>query len=616
MSRVDCISNRNIKIIATYIKNRIGSYHQLFENLPYPSTQYNRPEDFFLNEDEWTTYENFETIFRRAKNLAGEPFFYFNCGASSARLASWGRLNYFSRIFTSPGDGYKRLPFFNKNFNDTKDIVIIRPPFYDSLTGKMKVTLLVRFHDDMDPNQDYIGDPYLRGILSSIPTIWGQSPAIIEQTLNPYDPTILLNKEPEFSTFKLKAKLHNNLLYVNDPSSNMTVQAGRKVILIPEQVNGHAVYLGKYEELNGFDRINPAEEVTGILITRTVRRGNRIFLKQGEIFMAPYFVLEISYDRLSLMNRLAQATKLHSRINAPESELIETIDQLRESIRAKNEAYRALETTHKKLEATKRRLDEYASELERKVEERTANLLKVKNDLLKLNQELEARVKEQLYQLKRYDELKRYVSPKLAEKILNSGQELENHLQRKFMTVVFSDIRGFSTLTDSLEPEEIFDLLNNYLKEMIKIIHTYEGTLNKIMGDGLLIFFGDPVEIPDHPQRAVDMALDMQQKVSELKKDWEAFGHNLGIGIGINTGYVTVGNIGSDIHRDYTVIGNQVNVAARLESMAKPGEILISKRTFSLLKDISQAFYMGKTEIKGLHNPIEIYKVQVPQIVL
>ncbi len=178
------------------------------------------------------------------------------------------------------------------------------------------------------------------------------------------------------------------------------------------------------------------------------------------------------------------------------------------------------------------------------------------------------------------------------------------------MTVVFTDIRGFSTLTDSLEPEELFHLLDKYLSEMITIIHEYDGTLNKIIGDGLLIFFGDPIQITDHCERAVKMAIDMQIKVAELKHEWLGYGHELGIGIGINTAYMTVGNIGSDMHRDYTVIGNQVNVAARLESKAQADQILISQRTYSKVKEIVKVKEMGVIDVKGIHDPVRAYDIQ------
>jgi len=177
------------------------------------------------------------------------------------------------------------------------------------------------------------------------------------------------------------------------------------------------------------------------------------------------------------------------------------------------------------------------------------------------------------------------------------------------LTIVFTDIRGFSTLTDSLEPEELFQLLSHYFSVMIEIVHQYDGTLNKIIGDGLLVFFGDPVPMEDHAERAVRMAVQMQQAVKRLKQEWNHYDHELGVGIGINTGYVTVGNVGSDMHRDYTIIGNQVNVASRLENLANPEEILISRRTLSLLDDSKAAKEMGDIQVKGIHNPVKTYRV-------
>ena len=118
MSRIDCISNRNIKIVATYLKSKLGHHDTLFEGLPYPTGRYASPEEFFLNEDEWTNPEKFQRIFLKAEAMAGEKYFSFNCGASTAYLRSWGRLEYFSRVFASPDEGFKRLPFFIKNFTN------------------------------------------------------------------------------------------------------------------------------------------------------------------------------------------------------------------------------------------------------------------------------------------------------------------------------------------------------------------------------------------------------------------------------------------------------------------------------------------------------------------
>ncbi|HEJ84079.1 MAG TPA: hypothetical protein ENO25_05875 [Desulfobacteraceae bacterium] len=332
-------------------------------------------------------------------------------------------------------------------------------------------------------------------------------------------------------------------------------------------------------------------------------------MKEGEIFRAPYFILDVSYDRLSLSGRLRNLLNIGKRPSEPGEALIETIERLRESMEARNTAYRELKAVNEELKRAKGQVEDHARNLEVKVMERTSELERAREELTRMNRDLESRVHRQVEELKSYGELRRYLSPSLAEKILECGHGLGQQPERKMMTVLFSDIRGFSALTDSLEPEEIFHLLDKYLSEMIRIIHRYEGTLNKIIGDGLLVFFGDPVPMEDHAPRAVLMSVDMQRRVRELKAEWLQYGHELGIGIGVNTGYMTVGSIGSEVHRDYTVIGNQVNVAARLESIAKPGQVLISARTYSRVSGLVTVEEVGEIRVKGFHRPIRTFNV-------
>jgi class 3 adenylate cyclase len=609
VSRLHCVSNRNIKVIATYVQGRLGSYEALFDGLTYPANEYFTPEDFFLNEDEWTTHENFEQIFRKANMLLDEPDFFFRCGASTARLRSWGRLHYFARVFGSPNEGFRRLPFFNKTFNDTKEIELILPPTYDRSIKKIRVLLKIQFRSDFDPHKDYIGDPFTQGILSSIPTIWGLPPASISQSLNPYNPIILFNEEPEFIPFGLEAKIEGRSLTLRDPARAERIAVGEKIYLVPEDVNGREVFLGRYERYEQDTHQAPADKTEAILITKDIMTDDRIILRKGQIFMAPYAVLDVTYERLSFFRRLSQFSKIRDTPRDSESELIKKINQLNRSMRAKNEAYLYLERANEELKLAKAKLDEYSRELEQKVEERTAELRKAQQDLLRLNRDLESKVESQVMQLERYNELRRYLSPQLTEKILSGEHDFGAEPNRKLMTVVFTDIRGFSRVTDNLEPEELFELLNRYLSEMIKVVHHYDGTLNKIVGDGLLIFFGDPIPMEDHAERAVRMAIHMQEKVRELKEQWLQYDLELGVGIGINTGFVTIGNVGSDRHRDHTVIGNQVNVAARLESEAKAGQILISQRTYSRVKGTLEVEEVGEITVKGISYPVKTYSV-------
>ena len=609
MSRVDCKSNRNIRIIASYVESLLGDPACLFDGIPFPEDRYNCGKDYLTDEDEWTTYENFEKIFRRAKDLVGDPDFYFNCGASAGRLQSWGRLSYFSQLFAGPNDGIKRLPFFNQNFNDTKDVDIIKPPIYDKKLKRIHAIIRVKFHRDQDANEDYIGDPYLRGIISSIPAIWGLPPALVKQTLNEYDPEVLFNEEEEFSGHGLDPRIENERLTIFSPLERKRKVIGREVMLESDIVGGRKVLLGRYSEIPGEKAGRGEKNWVGVLITETVELAGRTIVTKGEIFRAPYFILDITYDRSRFWNRFFQSLFGKGKKAETAHGMIETINQLREAIAAKNEAYKDIEEANLELKKAKEQIDNYAKNLENMVEERTTELRRAQEELLILNENLTKKVNEQVEELGRYNELRRYLSPKITEKILLNGCNIKEISHRKLMTVLFSDIRGFSGLTDSLEPEEICLLLNNYLSGMAELIHQHEGTLNKIIGDGIMVFFGDPVSVSDHAQRAVLLAIDMQKKIDQLKDDWLAYGHDLDIGIGINTGYMTVGNIGSEFHRDYTVVGNQVNIAARLESMAKAGEILISQRTYSKAKDIATIENAGRFQLKGIHSPIAVYRV-------
>ena len=609
MSRVDCKSNRNIRIICSYVESLLGDTARLFEDIPFPEQSYSCAKDYLTDEDEWTTYDTFQSIFRRARDLVGDPDFYFNCGASAGRLGSWGRLSYFSQLFTGPNDGIRRLPFFNKNFNDTKDIDIITPPTYEKKLRRMHAIVRIKFHEDQDPNRDFIGDPYLRGIISSIPTIWGLPPAQVKQHLNQYDPVILLNEEEEFSQFRLDAKVQNGQLTVHCPVEKRRRVIGRRVVLEPDIIGGRRVFLGKTSELPAEGEPEQKQRCIGILVTESLHADNRTIVSEGEIFGAPYFILDITYERFRIWNRLPRLLRGMGKKGETAHGMIETVNLLREAIAAKNKAYRDLEGANIELRRAKEEIDKYVSNLEDMVEERTAELKKTQQDLLALNENLTKKVNQQVEELSRYNELRRYLSPKITERILLNGNDLNEISHRKLMTVLFSDIRGFSDLTDALEPEEISLLLNNYLSEMAKLIHQHEGTLNKIIGDGIMVFFGDPVSIPDHAEKAVLLAIDMQKKIDQLRHEWLSFGHELRIGIGINTGYMTVGNIGSEFHRDYTVVGNQVNIAARLESMAKPGEILISQRTYSKAKDLTPTEEVGKLQLKGIHSPITVHRV-------
>ncbi|MDZ7698045.1 MAG: hypothetical protein U5R49_14385 [Deltaproteobacteria bacterium] len=286
MTSLACINNRNFRIIATYVDWKLGSHHGLFEGIPFPE-KYPSAEDFFLNEDEWTTYENFGRVFRRAKEMVNEPDFFFHCGFSSARFQSWGRFRYFMRVFATPNDGYLEVPFFNQHMDDTKDIEVILPPQYVRAKRQMRTVLRVKFHDDFDPNEDYIGDPYLRGILASIPTIWGLHPATINQPLVSYDPEILLNQEPEFTKYELNATMEGNRLTLGHPETADRIIVGEKVFLKLEMLNEKPFFLGAYIPAGKNPEPLNESQTPAIAITKTLLVGDRVLLKEGEIYKSP-----------------------------------------------------------------------------------------------------------------------------------------------------------------------------------------------------------------------------------------------------------------------------------------------------------------------------------------
>jgi class 3 adenylate cyclase len=248
-------------------------------------------------------------------------------------------------------------------------------------------------------------------------------------------------------------------------------------------------------------------------------------------------------------------------------------------------------------------------EMEVRVVERTRQLHKANDELKALNEALDAKVQQQVQALRSTERLRRYLAPNVVDAVMRNDETL-GQTSRKKLTIFFSDIRGFTSIAESLEPEEVISLLNEYLNSMTGLIHRHEGTLNKFLGDGLMGFFGDPIPMADHAQRAVRMAMEMQDEMKRLQERWFSSGSKpLAIGIGINTGFVTVGNIGSESFTDYTVIGTQVNLTSRIQSLAEAGEVVISHPTYAQVKDMVEVEPRGEVMVKGLHAPVLVYRV-------
>jgi class 3 adenylate cyclase/PAS domain-containing protein len=209
--------------------------------------------------------------------------------------------------------------------------------------------------------------------------------------------------------------------------------------------------------------------------------------------------------------------------------------------------------------------------------------------------------------------LSKYLSPQLYKSIFSGEKNVEVTSQRKKLTIFFSDIAGFTETTDLLESEELTSLLNHYLREMSTIALEYGATIDKFIGDAIMLFFGDPeTKGPREDALAcVKMAIAMQQRMRDLQAEWRERGqeHVFQLRIGINTGFCTVGNFGSDERVDYTIIGNEVNLAARLQSHADLGGILLAHETYSLVKDAVVAEETGTITVKGFSAPVRTYRV-------
>jgi adenylate cyclase len=250
---------------------------------------------------------------------------------------------------------------------------------------------------------------------------------------------------------------------------------------------------------------------------------------------------------------------------------------------------------------------------------RVKSMLRIKNlhdtvdglaaQLAEWNRILEQRVQEQVGQLERLGRLRRFFSPQLAELIVGGGAEDPLKTHRRDVTVVFVDLRGFTAFSESAEPEEVMAVLHEYHAEMGTQVLTHEGTLEHFAGDGMMIFFNDPVPLPNPAERAVRMALAMRERVTQLRIKWDSLGYGLDIGVGIAQGYATIGAIGFEGRWDYGAIGTVTNMASRLCSEAKPGQILVSRRLLGMVEGLVEAEPVGDLTLKGFAKPVTAFTV-------
>ena len=231
-------------------------------------------------------------------------------------------------------------------------------------------------------------------------------------------------------------------------------------------------------------------------------------------------------------------------------------------------------------------------------------------ELAEWNRQLEQRVRQQVDELERVGRLKRFLSPQLVELVVSSGDDAFLQSHRREITVVFCDLRRFTSFAETVEPEDVMDVLGQYHAALGDLVHRFEGTLERFTGDGLMVFFNDPVPCDDAPLRAVRMAVAMRSRVGHLAEGWHRQGHDLDFAVGIAQGHATLGQIGFEGRSDYAAIGSVTNLAARLSAEAGPGQILVSQRVHALVEAIVSADSVGELTLRGFARPVRAYNVR------
>jgi DNA-binding response OmpR family regulator len=243
---------------------------------------------------------------------------------------------------------------------------------------------------------------------------------------------------------------------------------------------------------------------------------------------------------------------------------------------------------------------------------RVRSMLRIRQaylDIQELNSNLEEKVKEQVAEIERVGRLKRYFSPQLLQSLTSNEATAIMKSHRREITVVFLDLRGFTAFSERAEPEEVIAVLRELHQTAGSIIFRHEGTIERFTGDGIMVFLGDPMPMEDHPMRSVRMALDLRREVGELSKRWKKMGFDLSLGIGISTGYATLGTIGFEGRLDYAAIGNATNLASRLCDEAEAEQILISHKTKINVEEVFRTKSLGTVPMHGFSKALPIYEV-------
>jgi class 3 adenylate cyclase len=228
-------------------------------------------------------------------------------------------------------------------------------------------------------------------------------------------------------------------------------------------------------------------------------------------------------------------------------------------------------------------------------------------ELAEWNAKLADRVRSQVEELDRLGRLRRFLSPQLAKLVVDAGDDSFLRSHRREIVVVFCDLRGFTPFAEASEPEEVMEVLGTYHQELGGLIHRFEGTLERFTGDGLMVFFNDPLPCPDAAARATRMAVEMRERVRALARDWAQDGHHLSLGIGVAQGYATLGRIGFEGRYDYAAIGSVTNLAARLCGEAGPWQVLVTRRVLAAAGNGLEVTSLGDMQLRGFSRPFPVF---------
>jgi len=230
-------------------------------------------------------------------------------------------------------------------------------------------------------------------------------------------------------------------------------------------------------------------------------------------------------------------------------------------------------------------------------------------ELARWNAELESRVAAQVAELERTSRLRRFLSPQLADLVMHADDESMLDSHRREIVVMFCDLRGFTSFAETSEPEEVMGVLRDFHAVLGHLVHEHDGTLERFTGDGVMIFFNDPVPVEDPAGRAVRLSVLVRDRVRDLAEEWTVLGHDLALGIGIAQGFATLGRIGFEGRFDYAAIGSVTNLAARLCADAGPWQILATHRVRQATGPVAATSLVGDLRLRGLSRPVRVYEV-------